>query len=77
MAPFNRILLCYDGTPEGQLALRCGAALAQQLHAEAHLLSILDCSHWSSGFDVLSAMKFEVDERAARDTLREGIGRLQ
>ncbi|OUL96404.1 universal stress protein [Paraburkholderia hospita] len=77
MAPFNRILLCYDGTPEGRLAMRCGAALAQQLEAETHLLSILDCSYWSSGFDVLSAMKFEVDEQAARETLREGIDRLR
>ncbi|TAL92914.1 MAG: universal stress protein [Paraburkholderia sp.] len=77
MAPFNRILLCYDGTPEGQRALRCGAALAQQLKAETHLLSILDCSYWSSGFDVLSAMKFEVDEQAARETLDEGIDRLR
>jgi hypothetical protein len=40
MAPFNRILLCYDATPEGRLALRCGAALAQQLQTETHLLSI-------------------------------------
>ncbi|MGF6754170.1 universal stress protein [Paraburkholderia sp. GAS334] len=77
MAPFNRILLCYDATPEGQLALRCGAALAQQLHAETHLLSIFDCTYWSSGFDVLSSMKFEIDEQAARETLREGIERLR
>jgi nucleotide-binding universal stress UspA family protein len=77
MAPFNRILLCYDATPEGRLALRCGAALAQQLQAETHLLSILDCTYWSSGFDVLSAMKFEVDEQAAQETLREGIDRLR
>lgn len=54
----------------------CGAALVQQLEAETHLLSILDCSYWSSGFDVLFAMKFDVDQQAARETLREGIERL-
>jgi nucleotide-binding universal stress UspA family protein len=73
MAPFNRILLCYDATPEGRIALRCGAALAQQLQTETHLLSIFDGTYWSTGFDVLSSMKFEVDEEAARETLREGL----
>ncbi|KFX64402.1 MULTISPECIES: universal stress protein [Paraburkholderia] len=77
MAPFNRILLCYDATPEGRLALRCGAALAQQLQAETHLLSISDCTHWAGGFDVLSSLKFEFDEQAAQETLREGIHWLQ
>ncbi|CAE6889711.1 hypothetical protein R69749_07536 [Paraburkholderia domus] len=77
MAPFNRILLCYDATSEGRLALRFGAALAQQLQAETHLLSIFDYTYWSSGFDVLSSMKFEVDEQAAQETLREGIDRLR
>ncbi len=77
MAPFDRILLCYDATPEGRLALRCGAALAQQLHAETHLLAIFDCTYWSSGVDVLSSMKFEVDEQAARETLRDGIDWLR
>ncbi|OAJ52836.1 universal stress protein UspA [Paraburkholderia ginsengiterrae] len=77
MSPFNRILLCYDATPEGQLALRFGAALAQQLQAETHLLSIFDYTYLSSGFDVLSSMKFEVDEQAAQETLREGIDCLR
>jgi nucleotide-binding universal stress UspA family protein len=77
MAPFDRFLLCYDATPEGRRALRCGALLAQQLHAETHLLSILDCPYWSSGFDVLSSMRFEVDEQASRETLQEGIEKLR
>jgi nucleotide-binding universal stress UspA family protein len=76
MAPFNRILLCYDATPEGRLALRCGATLAQQLQAETHLLSILDCTYWTIGFDVLSSLRYDVDEQAARETLQEGIDRL-
>jgi nucleotide-binding universal stress UspA family protein len=77
MAPFDRILLCYHATPEGQRALRCGAALARQLQAETHLLAVMDGSWWTSGYDVLSAMAFELDEQAARDILRDGIDRLK
>ena len=77
MSPFNRILLCYDATPEGRTALRCGALLAKQLHAETHLLSILDCSYWTRGFDVLSAVNFDLDEQAAREILQEGVDKLR
>ena len=76
LAPFSRILLCYDGTPEGQRALRCGAMLARQLQAETHLLSILDTTCWSNGFGVLMPTNFEVDELEAKKTLEEGISRL-
>lgn len=77
MVPFNRILLCYDATPEGRRALRCGAALARRLEAETHLLSILDFTWWSGGYDMVSTMKFEVDEEAAREILLEGIEKLR
>ena len=76
MSPFDRILLCYDATPEGRTALRCGALLAKQLHAETHLLSILDCSYWTRGFDVLSAVNFDLDEQAAREILQDGVNQL-
>lgn len=77
MAPFNRILLCYDATPEGRRALRCGAALAQQLQAETHLLSVLDCTWWSGGYDAMSNIKFDIDEEAAKDILRDGTEKLR
>jgi nucleotide-binding universal stress UspA family protein len=77
LAPFSRILLCYDGTPEGQRALRCGAMLARQLQAETHLLSVLDTACWSKGFGVLALMDFEVDAEEANKTLAEGIGKLR
>lgn len=77
MAPFERFLLCYDATPEGRRALRCGALLAQQLHAETHLLSVIDYTYWSNGFDILSSVKFEVDQQASRETLDEGIEKLR
>lgn len=77
MVPFKRILLCYDGTSEGRAALRCGGALVQMLHAEAHLLAILDCSYWARGFDVLSAVSFDLSEQAVQAVLREGIDKLR
>lgn len=77
LAPFTRILLCYDATPEGQRALRCGAMLARQLQAETHLLSVLDVTYWPCGFDVLSSMKFEMDEMEAKKTLDQGLDRLR
>jgi hypothetical protein len=51
--------------------------LPQQLHAETHLPSISDFAWWSNGFDVLPAVKFDADEQAARDILREGIDALR
>lgn len=77
LAPFSCILLCYDGSPEGQRALRCGAMLARQLRAETHLLSILDTTSWPSGFAVLASMNFEADELEAKQTLKEGQNRLE
>lgn len=77
MAPFDRILLCYDATPEGQRALLCGAALARQLDAETHLLAVLDLAWWPAGYDAFSSMKFDIDENAAREILQEGIAKLQ
>lgn len=76
-ALFERILLCYDATPEGQHALRCGATLAKQLGAETHLLSVLGLAWWPAGYDAFSSMKFDVDENAAKEILEEGIARLE
>ncbi|MFL9932971.1 universal stress protein [Paraburkholderia sp. RL18-103-BIB-C] len=77
LAPFSRILLCCDGTPEGQRALSCGAMHARQLQAETHLLSILDTTCWSSGLAVLASMNFQIDEEEASKTLAEGIDKLR
>ena len=81
MSSFDRILLCYDATPEGQAALRCGATLAKQLRAETHLVAIFNCARWTRGFDVLSSVGFDIDEeaRASRSSKRNrqtsGVGR--
>jgi nucleotide-binding universal stress UspA family protein len=77
MSSFKRILLCYDATPEGQGALRCGATLAKQLRADAHLVAIFNCARWTRGFDVLSSVSFDVDEKSARAILQKGVDRLR
>ena len=38
---FKKVLLAYDGSPEGALALREGAMLARSCGAEVHLLSVV------------------------------------
>jgi nucleotide-binding universal stress UspA family protein len=77
VVPFKRILLCYDGTFEGRAALQCGGALVQLLHAEAHLLAVLDYAYWARGFDVLSAVSFDLSEQAVQEVLREGVDKLR
>lgn len=77
MSSFKRIPLCYDATPEGQAALGCGATLAKQLRADAHLVAIFNCARWTRGFDVLSSVSFDVDEKSARAILQKGVDRLR
>jgi len=38
---FERVLLCYDGSPAGRRALKRGAELALLVKAEVHVLSII------------------------------------
>jgi len=76
MACFNRILLCYDGTREGQHALKDGAALAQELNAQVHLLSVLNSSAWMQGADITSAVPVDFINESARSLLDEGLKKL-
>ena len=69
MATYRRILLCYNATREGRCALRLGAALAQQLGAETHLLAVLDDAAWLRGFDVVPAVPFNLEEESAKEVL--------
>ena len=41
---FKKVLLAYDGTREGALALREGALLAKACGAQVHLLSVVPCT---------------------------------
>jgi nucleotide-binding universal stress UspA family protein len=76
MPSFNRILLCYDGTREGQHALKDGASLAQDLKAEVHVLSVLNNSAWVQGADITSAVPIEYVMESARSLLDEGLKKL-
>jgi len=76
MSTFNRILLCYDGTGEGQHALADGARLAQNLAAEVHLLSIINNFSWVQGADVTSAVATEIISDSVKSVLEEGLKKL-
>jgi nucleotide-binding universal stress UspA family protein len=76
MPTFNRILLCYDGTREGQHALKDGAALAQDLNAEVHVLSVINNSAWVQGADITSAIPADLVTESARSVLDEGLKKL-
>lgn len=76
MPTFHRILLCYDGTREGQHALKDGACLAQELHAQVHVLSVLNHSAWMQGADITSSVSIEFITESARGLLDEGLQKL-
>lgn len=76
MPSFTRILLCYDGSREGQSALRQGASIAQSFQAETHLLAILNNANWLQGSDVTVTVPFDVDEHSAKAILQDGIEKL-
>jgi nucleotide-binding universal stress UspA family protein len=77
MAPFDRILLCYDATPQGRRALTCGAALSKALHCDTHLLALMDCSHWTRGFDILATVDYRVEEDSAKEILLEAVEEME
>jgi nucleotide-binding universal stress UspA family protein len=76
MPTFHRILLCYDGTREGQHALADGASLAGELNAEVHLLSVLNSSSWVQGADIISAVPLDFVNESAKSLLDEGRQKL-
>lgn len=74
MASYKKILLCYDGSLEGRKALRCGADLALELKAEAHLLSVVDMrSSIAQSAGLLTDVACGCFEDTARAILQEGV----
>jgi nucleotide-binding universal stress UspA family protein len=74
MASYKKILLCYDGSREGRKALRCGADLALDLHAETHLLSVVDMrSTIAQSAGLLTDVACGRFEETAREILQEGV----
>lgn len=76
VSAFNRVLLCYDGTREGQHALYDGALLVRKLKAETHVLCVLNSSPWVRGADITSAIPVDLVTESARAILDEGLKEL-
>lgn len=76
MSAFNRILLCYDGSREGQHALADGARLAQQLGAQVHVLSVFNDEAWMQGADVMSTIPVDTVSDSVKEILEEGLQKL-
>jgi nucleotide-binding universal stress UspA family protein len=76
MPTFNRILLCYDGSREGQHALADGARLAQELRAQVHVLSVVKNAAWIQGADITSAVPPDIVSDSAKSVLEEGLQKL-
>lgn len=76
MPAFNCVLLCYDGTREGQHALANGARLARDLRAQVHVLSVVNNFAWTQGADITSAMPASIVSDSVRSVLTEGLEKL-
>ena len=74
---YGKILLAYDGSVEGRLALREGARLARLCGAEVFLLAVVDLS---GGFVMAEGAvpgAAEQQQDAYREILGEGVERLK
>jgi nucleotide-binding universal stress UspA family protein len=76
MASYSRILLCYNATREGRMALREGAALARDLNAETHLLAVVDQLGWAASYDAPLVNVDAIEKQTAQEILREGVADL-
>ena len=72
---YRRVLLAYDGSVEGRLALREGARLAQLCHAEVFLLAVVDLST-TVATEFASVTLLESDRKHYEEILAEGARRL-
>lgn len=73
---YDNILLCYDGSREGRLALREGARLAQISGASVTLLAVVETTAgyaFAEGADAGTIVHQQADFRAILD---EGLQRL-
>ena len=74
---YKRILLAYDGSVEGRMALREGALLAKQLGAQVFLLSVLTNTDALLFSEVALAGAAIQMEEQFQGILEEGIARLK
>ncbi len=73
---YRRILLAYDGSVEGRLALREGARLAQICKAEVFLLAVIDLSSGMSMGEATVPGLVLAQQEAFEEVLAEGVRRL-
>jgi nucleotide-binding universal stress UspA family protein len=73
---YKKVLLAYDGSVEGRLALREGAKLAQYCGAEVFLLAVVEPSF---GATLEGGVMVPIDDQIAtyQAILDEGVRRLQ
>jgi len=74
---FKTILLCYDGSREGQAVLDEGAELALRFEADTHLLAVIRPNAGEVVAEAIAAENaFSEIHRAAEEILRQGTGHL-
>lgn len=74
---YRQILLAYDGTLEGRLALREGARLAQTCGGQVTLLAVVDPGFGPGiGIDMVGAYLPPDDTAAYQKILDDGVARL-
>jgi nucleotide-binding universal stress UspA family protein len=75
---YERILLAYDGSKEGRVALRQGAELAQLCQAEVCLLAVVKFpTEATMAVGVVPEQYLQEEEQYYYRTLQEGLERLQ
>ena len=74
---FKSILLCYDGSREGQAVLNEGADLALRFDATVHLLAVIQSNAGAVVAEAIVAdSAFSETRRAAEEILQQGIDHL-
>jgi nucleotide-binding universal stress UspA family protein len=74
---YRKILLCYDGTAEGRLALLEGAELASAMRADTYLLAICRDMLTVSTPEGVTPELVTCQEGTAQSLLDDGVARLR
>jgi nucleotide-binding universal stress UspA family protein len=74
---YRRVLLAYDGSREGQTALREGALLAKACDADVFLLSVAEANVFVGLAEAGHASAGAQHEASFQQVLDEGAGRLR
>jgi len=74
---YNKVLLAYDGSIEGRLALREGARLAQLCRGDVFLLAVVELSSGAVTLEGGFAIPVEEQVASYEGILAEGVERLK